>query len=91
MRLTIVSLLIANMGLAVLALYLSYFSSAFSLRTAAERVINASPYAIAADDELSAFVLSAAEAAIGEHCTSCHGADLAGRPGVPDLVDYDCL
>jgi cytochrome c oxidase cbb3-type subunit III len=59
--------------------------------TPAERVLNASPYSIAADPELNAFVETTAKAAIAEHCASCHGADLHGKPGVPNLVDYDWL
>ena len=55
------------------------------------RILNASPYAIAADTELSDFVTETAQAAIAEHCAGCHGADLAGGPGVPDLTDYDWL
>ena len=55
------------------------------------RVLNASPYSIAADPELSAFVDTTAKNAIAEHCAGCHGADLTGKPGVPNLVDYDWL
>ena len=65
------------------------------LRTPRKRprcgVLNASPYAIAADPELSAFVRETAQAAVAEHCAGCHGADLSGAPGVPDLTDYDWL
>ena len=57
----------------------------------AQRVLNASPYAIAADTELDSFVDSTAEEAISEHCASCHGADLSGEPGVPNLTDFDWL
>jgi cytochrome c oxidase cbb3-type subunit 3 len=59
--------------------------------TVAERVVIGSPYAIKADAEADAFVTAAAEKAIVEHCASCHGADLHGKPGVPNLVDYDFL
>jgi cytochrome c oxidase cbb3-type subunit 3 len=59
--------------------------------TVAERVVIGSPYAIKADAEADAFVTAAAEKAIGEHCASCHGADLHGKPGVPNLVDYEFL
>ena len=55
------------------------------------RILNASPYAIAADDELSDFVRDTAQAAIAEHCAGCHSADLSGAAGVPDLTDYDWL
>lgn len=59
--------------------------------SAAERVVVASPYAIKADAEADAFVTATAERAIGEHCAGCHGADLRGKPGVPNLVDYEFL
>jgi len=59
--------------------------------SAEQRVLNASPYAIAVDAELGAFVRATAEAAVGEHCAACHGADLQGKAGVPNLVDYDWL
>jgi cytochrome c oxidase cbb3-type subunit 3 len=57
----------------------------------AERVVIGSPYAIKADPEADAFVTATAEKAIDEHCASCHGADLHGMPGVPNLVDYEFL
>lgn len=55
------------------------------------RVLAASPYSIAADAELDAYVQKTAAAAIDAHCAACHGADLTGRPGVPNLVDFDWL
>ncbi len=88
MRLPIVRLLAAASGFALL---IGYSGSAQSQDSPADRVLNASPYAIAADEELSDFVRVTAEAAIGEHCASCHGADLTGKPGVPNLTDYDWL
>ncbi len=88
MRLPIVRSFAAASGL---ALVIGYSGAAQSQDSAAERALNASPYAIAADAELSDFVRVTAEAAIGEHCASCHGADLTGAPGVPDLTDYDWL
>jgi cytochrome c oxidase cbb3-type subunit III len=57
----------------------------------AERVVIDSPYAIRVDPEAAAFVTAAAEKAIKEHCASCHGADLRGRLGVPNLIDYEFL
>jgi cytochrome c oxidase cbb3-type subunit 3 len=57
----------------------------------AERVVLASPYAVAADAEAAQFVQTTAEKAIADHCAACHGADLRGKPGVPNLVDYDWL
>jgi cytochrome c oxidase cbb3-type subunit 3 len=59
--------------------------------TVAERVVIGSPYAIKADAEADAFVTATAEKAIAQHCASCHGADLHGKPGVPDLVDYEFI
>jgi cytochrome c oxidase cbb3-type subunit 3 len=60
-------------------------------RSVAERVVAGSPYAIKADAEASAFVKATAEKAIADHCASCHGADLSGKPGVPNLVDYEFI
>jgi cytochrome c oxidase cbb3-type subunit 3 len=57
----------------------------------AERVVSGSPYAIKADAEADAFVTAAAENAIAAHCASCHGVDLQGKAGVPNLVDYEFL
>lgn len=57
----------------------------------AERVLNASPYTLRADAELAAYVQRTAEDAIAQHCATCHGADLTGKPGVPNLVDFDWL
>ena len=56
-----------------------------------ERVVIDSPYAIRADAEADAFVAATAEKAIAENCAGCHGADLHGKPGVPNLVDYEFL
>jgi cytochrome c oxidase cbb3-type subunit 3 len=69
------------------------FASAQSPRslTVAERVVIASPYAIKADAEAAAFVTATAEKAYAQHCASCHGADMHGRPGVPDLIDYEFI
>ncbi len=65
MRSIILRLFAAASGLALL---IGYLSAAQSQGGPAERVLNASPYAIAADEELSDFVRVMAEAAIGEHC-----------------------
>ena len=56
-----------------------------------ERLLLASPDVIAADATLQAHMESLAQAAISEHCAACHGADLTGRIGVPNLVDFDWL
>lgn len=45
----------------------------------------------AADPELSDYVRETAQAAAAEHCSGCHGNDLSGTLGVPDLTDYDWL
>jgi cytochrome c oxidase cbb3-type subunit 3 len=66
-------------------------ASAQPVAGVAERVVVGSPYAIKADAAADAFVTATAEKAIAEHCASCHGADLHGKPGVPNLVDYEFL
>jgi cytochrome c oxidase cbb3-type subunit 3 len=53
----------------------------------AQSLLNASPNEIAADPKMLAYVQSTAQAAIAKHCAECHGADLKGKPGVPNLVD----
>ncbi len=57
----------------------------------AERVVIDSPYAIRVDPEASAFVTATAEKAIEAHCAACHGTDLRGKLGVPNLIDYEFL
>lgn len=57
----------------------------------AARIVNAAPSEIEADAALHAYVKAAAERAIGTHCAGCHGADLKGKTGVPDLTDYEPL
>lgn len=59
--------------------------------TVAERVVVGSPYAIKADAEADAWVTSTAQTAIAANCASCHGADLHGKAGVPDLLDYEFI
>jgi cytochrome c oxidase cbb3-type subunit 3 len=66
-------------------------SAAAAATPVAQRVLNASPYQIAADTELAQFVETTGAAAVEMHCVECHGADLTGKPGVPNLVDYDWL
>lgn len=56
-----------------------------------ERLLLASPGGIVADAELSAHMNTLAEAALSQHCAGCHGTDLQGREGVPNLVDYEWL
>lgn len=60
-------------------------------RSLPERVAVDSPYAAMARDDEAAFVEATAKKAIAEHCTSCHGDDLRGKPGVPDLTDYEFI
>lgn len=55
------------------------------------KLLNASSYTINADDELRAYMTGIAEASLNEHCVECHGANLEGKTGVPNLVDYDWL
>ncbi|HSG66309.1 MAG TPA: c-type cytochrome [Gammaproteobacteria bacterium] len=57
----------------------------------AVRVLTASPYSIRADAELTEFVNTTARAAYAANCQSCHGAEMQGGPGIPNLVDYDWL
>ena len=57
----------------------------------AERVVLDSPYAIKADGEADAFVTATAEKAIAANCAGCHGADLHGKAGVPDLTDFEFI
>jgi cytochrome c oxidase cbb3-type subunit 3 len=58
---------------------------------AAQRIVNAAPSEIEADQALHAFVKTTAERAIAAHCARCHGADLKGKAGVPDLTTYGTL
>lgn len=60
-------------------------------RSVAERVVAGSPYAIKADAEATTFVTATAEKAIAANCAGCHGVDLTGKPGVPNLVDYEFI
>ena len=59
--------------------------------TVAERVVSESPYAIKADAEADAFVTATAEKAYAANCASCHGADMHGKAGVPDLTDFEFI
>ena len=77
-----------SFALGVLAFTLTAQSAPSSV---ADLVVIGSPYAIKADAEADAFVTTAAEKAIAEHCSSCHGADLHGKPGVPDLTDFEFI
>jgi cytochrome c oxidase cbb3-type subunit 3 len=57
----------------------------------AERVVGASPYALKADAEADAFVTATAEKAYAANCAGCHGADMHGKAGVPDLTDFEFI
>ena len=57
----------------------------------AERVVRASPYALKADAEADAFVTATAEKAYAANCAGCHGADMHGKAGVPDLTDFEFI
>ncbi|HET7609906.1 MAG TPA: c-type cytochrome [Gammaproteobacteria bacterium] len=59
--------------------------------TVADRVVIGSPYAIKADAEADAFVTATAEKAYAQNCASCHGADMHGKAGVPDLTDFEFI
>jgi len=78
-------------AMSVAAALISYSAVAVSQGSIAEQILNASPYAIAADEQLSEFVRATAEASVSENCASCHGADLSGGPGIANLVDYDWM
>ena len=54
-------------------------------------LVVASNTTILNDPKLSTLMTSLAEGAIKDHCASCHGADLHGKKGVPDLLDTDWL
>lgn len=56
-----------------------------------EKLLLASPDVIAADAELKSHMQALAQTAINDHCAACHGADLTGQIGVPNLVDYDWI
>ena len=56
-----------------------------------EKLLTASPATIVSEPELTARMTELAESAVSGHCATCHGDDLKGRKGVPDLVDYDWI
>lgn len=56
-----------------------------------ESLLLASPTTVEADPALLAHMTTLAESAYGRHCVGCHGADFAGGPGIPNLIDYDWL
>jgi cytochrome c oxidase cbb3-type subunit 3 len=85
------SLIAAALSLGVVACTEQQPTAPAAAPSIVDRVLAASPDVISVDPELDAFVTQAAERAIAEHCATCHGADLTGRPGVANLVDFDWL
>jgi len=77
--------IVASSVLAVVA------STNAAAQSVAERVVIGSPYAIKADAEADAWVKTTAEKAYAANCASCHGADMHGKAGVPDLLDYEFI
>lgn len=65
--------------------------AAFAQRDLDEALLVASPDMIAADAELKGHMESLAKGAVINHCAACHGENLAGQSGVPNLVDYDWI
>ncbi|MDG2177014.1 MAG: hypothetical protein P8M72_12920 [Gammaproteobacteria bacterium] len=63
----------------------------FAQRDLGEALLLASPDSIQADAGLKSHMDSLAEEAITEHCAACHGSDLTGKTGVPNLVDFDWM
>ena len=77
----------------IMVLLLVSFSSvgAAQAPSLSNRLLLASPYAIEVDEELTSYMTHLAESTIAESCQDCHGSDLEGQLGVPNLVDYDWL
>lgn len=57
----------------------------------ATTLLNASYYSVLQNPALKAFVKAKADPVLQKECTGCHGADLKGRRGVPNLVDEEWL
>ena len=83
--------LAAAVGVAALAACSETGTQQTGLDALEARLLSASPYSIHADPELDVLARQRAETAYAEHCASCHGVGLEGRPGVPNLVDFDWL
>lgn len=83
--------LLVSLSMGGAAVALAALAQPTPQRSVAERVVAGSPYAIKADAEAAAFVTATAEKAIAANCAGCHGADLTGKPGVPNLVDYEFI
>src|SRR5262245_24856728 len=79
-----------SLAVGVLALPVANAQPARPL-SVAERVVIGSPYAIKADKEADAFVTATAEKAYAQNCASCHGAEMHGKAGVPDLTDFEFI
>lgn len=54
-------------------------------------LLNASPESILANSELLSYTTDLAESSIAENCASCHGDDLRGTVGIPNLVDFEWI
>jgi cytochrome c oxidase cbb3-type subunit 3 len=75
-----------------LFIFLGFVSlSAWAQDELTERLLKASPETIHANPDLLSYMNNLAETAITDNCASCHGADLTGELGVPNLVDYEWL
>lgn len=57
----------------------------------ADRILRASPATIDADAALRDWMTLKAEESAAQHCAACHGPDLRGGTGVPDLLDYEWI
>jgi cytochrome c oxidase cbb3-type subunit III len=57
----------------------------------ARDLLMANPDSIPSDPRLFQYANALGKSAYMAHCASCHGADLKGRPGIPNLADADWL
>lgn len=76
---------------AIFFLFILFSGSLCAQENLDEALLLASPDAIQVSDELKAHMESLAVAAINEHCADCHGEDLGGQTGIPNLVDFDWI
>ena len=82
---------IPNMLRALVFLNVLLSSPLFGQQNLNEALVLASPDAIQVNEELRAHMEALAVAAISEQCADCHGSDLSGQIGVPNLVDADWI
>lgn len=80
----------AAMGVAALAAMGARVAHVSALEA---RLLKSLPDNIPSDPDLMSFALARGEPAFGEHCASCHGAQLRGDPlrAIPDLTDASWL